>query len=105
MAIALGVGLVPVRKAGKLPGATIGVDYALEYGIDRLELHDAARSRRAQRVLLVDDLIATGGTVARRLRAAAQGRGRWSTPALFVIDLPDLGGAAAARPRVWFARR
>jgi len=62
MAIALGAGFVPVRKLGKLPGETISVEYALEYGTNTLEIHKDAISA-GQRVLVVDDLLATGGTV------------------------------------------
>ncbi|KTE21891.1 adenine phosphoribosyltransferase [Sphingopyxis sp. H050] len=91
MATAMGVGLVPVRKAGKLPGVTIGVDYELEYGVDRLELHEGAVTT-GHRVVLVDDLLATGGTI---LAAAQLMRnvGAEVAAALFVIDLPDLGGS------------
>jgi adenine phosphoribosyltransferase len=92
IAAMLGQGIVPVRKAGKLPGVTIGVDYALEYGSDRLELHEGA-VQPGSRVVLVDDLLATGGTIiatAELMRAA----GAEVAAALFVIDLPDLGGSA-----------
>ncbi len=87
MATAMGLGLVPVRKAGKLPGVTIGVDYELE-----LELHEGA-VLPGYRVVLVDDLLATGGTI---LAAADLMRhvGAEVAAALFVIDLPDLGGSA-----------
>ncbi|MDZ3831401.1 MAG: adenine phosphoribosyltransferase [Sphingopyxis sp.] len=91
MATAMGVGLVPVRKAGKLPGVTIGVDYELEYGVDRLELHEGA-VEAGHRVVLVDDLLATGGTIlatAELMRSV----GAEVAAALFVIDLPDLGGS------------
>ena len=93
VAVQLGVGFVPVRKPGKLPVATIGIDYALEYGIDRLEI-DPGAIRSGQRLVLIDDLIATGGTA----RAAAEllrRAGAVIGHAAFVIDLPDLGGAAA----------
>ncbi len=91
MATAMGLGLVPVRKAGKLPGVTIGVDYELEYGVDRLELHEGA-VLPGHRVVLVDDLLATGGTI---LATAALMRnvGAEVAAALFVIDLPGLGGS------------
>lgn len=92
MAAMLGLGVIPVRKAGKLPGVTIGVDYSLEYGSDRLELHEGAIAA-GDRVVLVDDLLATGGTIiaaAQLMRAA----GAEIASALFVIDLPDLGGSA-----------
>ena len=95
VARALGVGLLPVRKPGKLPGPRIGVDYALEYGTDRLEIHEGA-CLPGHSVLLVDDLIATGGTAlatAELLRRA----GAEVPAALFVIDLPDLGGADRLR--------
>ncbi|MEQ9662362.1 MAG: adenine phosphoribosyltransferase [Parasphingopyxis sp.] len=91
----LGAGLVPLRKQGKLPGATIGVDYALEYGSDRLEMHEDAVLDRA-RVLLVDDLIATGGTALAAIELLRM-KGAEVAAASFVIDLPDLGGAAAVR--------
>lgn len=92
MATAMGLGVVPVRKAGKLPGVTIGVDYELEYGSDRLELHEGA-VLPGHRVVLVDDLLATGGTI---LATADLMRnvGAEVAAALFVIDLPDLGGSA-----------
>ena len=95
LAHALGVGFVPVRKAGKLPGKTVGIDYILEYGTDRLELHEGQVADGA-RVLLVDDLIATGGTA---LAAAQLLREQGATVlmALFAIDLPDLGGAKRLR--------
>lgn len=95
VAVQLGVGFVPVRKPGKLPIATIGIDYALEYGTDRLEM-DPTAITPGQRVVIVDDLIATGGTAlasAELLRRA----GAVIEQALFVIDLPDLGGAARLR--------
>ncbi len=95
VAIELGVGFVPVRKPGKLPVPTMGVDYDLEYGTDRLEI-DPTAIRRGQRIAIVDDLIATGGTAlaaAELLRRA----GATVADALFVIDLPDLGGADRLR--------
>jgi len=90
LAVALGAGFVPIRKTGKLPASTIGLDYALEYGTDRLEMHTDA-VQPAERILLVDDLLATGGTA----RAAAQllrQAGGEVIEAAFVIELPDLGG-------------
>jgi adenine phosphoribosyltransferase len=95
IAARLQLGFVPLRKAGKLPGETIGIDYALEYGAARIEL-DPGAIDKGERVLLVDDLIATGGTAlagAELLRQA----GAVVDHALFVIDLPDLGGADALR--------
>lgn len=90
VARALGVGLLPVRKPGKLPGPRIGIDYALEYGTDRLEIHEGA-CLPGHRVLLIDDLIATGGTALATVRLLRQS-GATVPAALFVIDLPDLGG-------------
>ena len=95
VARALGVGLVLIRKDGKLPGATIGEDYALEYGTDRINLHEDALVP-GQRVLLVDDLIATGGTARAAVRLIRKAGGTVAASA-FVIDLPDLGGADALR--------
>lgn len=95
VAVQLGIGFVPVRKPGKLPIRTIGVDYALEYGSDRLEM-DPNAVAAGERVMIVDDLIATGGTAlacAKLLREA----GACVEDALFVIDLPDLGGAERLR--------
>lgn len=95
VAVQLGLGFVPVRKPGKLPVETIGIDYALEYGSDRLEI-DPSLIADGQRVAIVDDLIATGGTAlaaAELLRTAGADVGH----ALFVIDLPDLGGADRLR--------
>ena len=91
----LGCGLLLVRKDGKLPGATIGEDYALEYGTDRIVLHEDAIVP-GQRVLLIDDLIATGGTARAAVRLIRKAGGRVGAAA-FVIDLPDLGGADALR--------
>ncbi|RVT43305.1 adenine phosphoribosyltransferase [Sphingobium algorifonticola] len=93
IATALGAGFVPVRKAGKLPGAVVGIDYALEYGTDRLEVHRGQFPGGA-RILLVDDLIATGGTALAAARLL-RGEGAQLAMALFAIDLPDLGGMAA----------
>ena len=87
----IGAGFVPIRKRGKLPFRTIGCDYALEYGSDRVEMHvDAVVP--GDRVLLVDDLIATGGTALAAARLITEAGGRVHEAA-FVIDLPDLGGA------------
>ncbi len=91
VAVQLGVGFLPVRKRGKLPVPTIGIDYALEYGTDRLEL-DPSVVPTGGHVLLVDDLLATGGTA---LAAASLIRtaGGSVSNALFAIELPALGGA------------
>ena len=86
----LGCGFIPVRKKGKLPYDTVGQDYELEYGTDTIEVHKDA-IRPGERILVVDDLIATGGTaqaavkLVRRLEGVVVG-------AAFVIDLPDIGG-------------
>ena len=95
VAIALDVGFIPVRKKGKLPGETIGQNYALEYGVDTIEIH-ADVVNADDSVLLVDDLIATGGTA---LAAATLLRRTGATVdhAGFVIDLIDLGGADKLR--------
>lgn len=95
LACRLGTGFIPLRKAGKLPVATIGIDYALEYGAARLEMDPTLVSPDA-RILLVDDLIATGGTALAAAQLLRQAGGLCDT-ALFVIDLPDLGGADRLR--------
>ena len=95
IAARLGLGFIPLRKAGKLPVKTIGVDYALEYGAARIELDPGAISP-GERVLLVDDLIATGGTALAGVQLLREA-GATVEHALFVIDLPDLGGADALR--------
>ena len=95
IAARLGLGFVPLRKAGKLPVATIGVDYALEYGAARIEL-DPGAIAPGERILLVDDLIATGGTALAGMELLRRA-GATVAHALFVIDLPDLGGAEALR--------
>ena len=86
---------VPIRKPGKLPVATLGVDYALEYGTDRLEL-DPTAFTAGECVAIVDDLIATGGTALASVELLQQA-GVTPVSAAFVIDLPDLGGAAKLR--------
>lgn len=92
VAIALGAGFIPIRKKGKLPGETIGQNYALEYGVDTIEIH-ADVLDGDDRVLLVDDLIATGGTAIAAVGLLRR-TGASVTEAAFVIDLPALGGAA-----------
>ncbi len=87
----LGIGFVPVRKGGKLPCATISVDYELEYGVDRLEL-DPTGIDDGQVVVIVDDLLATGGTAAAATQLLRQAGARVED-AIFAIDLPQLGGA------------
>jgi adenine phosphoribosyltransferase len=95
IAARLALPLILVRKPGKLPVPTIGIDYALEYGTDRLEL-DPTAITPGQHVVVVDDLIATGGTALAAARLLRQAGARVDH-ALFLIDLPDLGGAAALR--------
>lgn len=90
LAYLLGVGFVPIRKQGKLPSETIGHDYELEYGTDRIEIHTDAIDAGDQ-VLLVDDLIATGGTAEAATHLIGEMGGQIIECA-FVIDLPDLGG-------------
>lgn len=91
VAIALGVGFIPIRKKGKLPGETIGQNYALEYGVDTIEIH-ADVLDAGDTVLLVDDLIATGGTAIAAVSLLRR-TGATVGKAAFAIDLPDLGGA------------
>jgi adenine phosphoribosyltransferase len=91
VAIALEAGFVLVRKAGKLPGETIGHDYDLEYGTDRVEIHKDA-IKNGERVLLIDDLIATGGTASAAVQVIEQCGGEIVGVGV-VIDLPDLGGS------------
>jgi len=88
-------GFVPIRKRGKLPHETVRVAYSLEYGVDEMEMHkDAVRA--GERVLLIDDLIATGGT-ATGAASLLQSAGALVCAACFVIDLPGLGGGARLR--------
>ncbi len=90
LAYLLGVGFVPIRKKGKLPAETIGHDYELEYGTDRIEIHTDAITP-GEKVLLVDDLIATGGT-AEAAASLITKIGGEIVECCFAIDLPDLGG-------------
>jgi adenine phosphoribosyltransferase len=91
----LGAGFIPLRKKGKLPHKTRSVEYALEYGTDAMEMHmDAVLA--GERVFLVDDLIATGGTALAALELL-RGAGAEICAAGFVIDLPELGGAQKLR--------
>jgi adenine phosphoribosyltransferase len=91
LAFRLGTGFVPIRKKGKLPGQTFGYDYELEYGADRVEMHVDA-IERGESVLLVDDLIATGGT-AEAAAALIEQAGGTVSECCFVIDLPEIGGS------------
>ncbi|RIX27303.1 adenine phosphoribosyltransferase [Sphingomonas edaphi] len=93
LAVKLGAGLLLIRKDGKLPGKTIAEDYALEYGTDRLAMHVDACTPDA-RVLVVDDLLATGGTALAAVRLVRRAGGN-VVGARFLIDLPELGGGDA----------
>ena len=93
LAVKLNAGLLLIRKDGKLPGATIAEDYALEYGTDRLAMHVDACAPGA-RVLIVDDLLATGGTALAAARLVRRAGGEL-IGARFIIDLPELGGSNA----------
>ena len=88
----LSAGFVPIRKKGKLPHAKVSIAYSLEYGLDEMEMHEDA-VLPGERVILVDDLIATGGTAEGAVKLLKQ-IGADVVAACFVIDLPDLGGAA-----------
>jgi adenine phosphoribosyltransferase len=88
-------GFVPIRKRGKLPHATVRIAYSLEYGVDEMEMHvDAIHP--GERVILVDDLIATGGTAEGAVKLLRQ-IGANVVAACFIVDLPELGGAAKLR--------
>lgn len=93
----LGRGFVPIRKKGKLPWKTIGQDYSLEYGIDTIEIHADAIGP-GDRVLVVDDLVATGGTAEAAIELIRRSGGE-VVAAAFVIDLPALGGAERLRAK------
>ena len=93
LAVRLNAGMLLIRKDGKLPGATIAEDYALEYGTDRLAMHVDACAP-GSRVLIVDDLLATGGTALAAARLVQRAGGKL-IGARFIVDLPDLGGGAA----------
>ncbi len=88
----LSVGFVPIRKKGKLPGSTIEQEYKLEYGEAVMEMHDDVL-QPGERILLVDDLLATGGTAEAGIRLIEHA-GAEVVGCAFIIDLPDLGGAA-----------
>ncbi len=93
----LGKGFVPVRKKGKLPHKTIGQEYQLEYGVDAVEVHADAIAA-GQRVLLIDDLIATGGTAEAAIELVRRSGGELIAAA-FIVDLPELGGSVKLRKR------
>jgi adenine phosphoribosyltransferase len=88
-------GFVPIRKKGKLPHTTVRIAYSLEYGIDEMEMHEDALGR-GDRVILVDDLIATGGTAEGAVKLLRQ-LGADVLAACFIVDLPELGGADKLR--------
>ncbi|MCG8619657.1 MAG: adenine phosphoribosyltransferase [Desulfobacterales bacterium] len=92
LAYKLGIGFVPVRKKGKLPYKTIQESYSLEYGEDTLEIHEDA-IEKGERVVIVDDLIATGGTVGATVKLVNQ-LGAQLIECAFVVELPDLNGRA-----------
>jgi adenine phosphoribosyltransferase len=97
VAHALGVGFVPIRKPGKLPSHALGHDYTLEYGKSRVEVHSDGIAK-GERVLVVDDLLATGGTVSATVTLVEQ-MGGLIAGCAFVIDLPALGGRALLEKR------
>lgn len=91
LAFRLNKGFVPIRKKGKLPGEVVGRDYQLEYGVDRVEIHSDALEKNSK-ILLVDDLLATGGTALASMELI-RSIGSEVVECAFVIDLPDLKGA------------
>lgn len=91
----LSAGFIPIRKKGKLPHITVSVAYSLEYGLDEIEIHQDA-IQPGEKVLLIDDLIATGGTATGAIELLRK-LGADVVAACFVIDLPDLGGAEKIR--------
>jgi adenine phosphoribosyltransferase len=91
VAYQLGAAFVPIRKKGKLPHATVRVAYSLEYGIDEMEMHTDAVAA-GERIVLIDDLIATGGTAEAAVKLL-RSIGAEVLAACFIVDLPDLGGS------------
>ncbi len=100
LAIALGIGFVPIRKKGKLPAETFSVDYALEYGNDTLEIHKDAFYNKKARVILVDDLLATGGTAKATSELIAKAGGK-IIENLFIINLKFLNGESKLNSAVY----
>jgi adenine phosphoribosyltransferase len=88
-------GFIPIRKKGKLPHTTVRIAYSLEYGLDEMEMHEDALAP-GERVVLVDDLIATGGTAEGAVKLLKQ-MGAEVLAACFIVDLPELGGADKLR--------
>jgi adenine phosphoribosyltransferase len=103
MAYKMNLGFIPIRKKGKLPGKTISQDYQLEYGTDTIEIHDDALDK-GHNILLVDDLLATGGT-ALGANKLIEKCGARVVEACFIVDLPDLGGGSKLEEAgiPWFA--
>ena len=101
LAYELGIGFVPIRKKGKLPSKTISESYTLEYGEETIEIHEDAISRN-DRVVIVDDLMATGGTIAASA-ALVEKLGGDLLECAFVIELPDLKGREKMGDRNCFA--
>jgi len=97
LALRLGVGFVPIRKPGKLPASTLREEYSLEYGTNAIEMHDDA-IRMGERVLVIDDLLATGGTAAAACRLVERAGGRVAA-GVFVIELAALNGRACLAGR------
>jgi adenine phosphoribosyltransferase len=91
----LSAGFIPIRKKGKLPHKRVSIAYSLEYGLDEMEMHEDA-VEKGEKVILVDDLIATGGTAEGAVKLLKQ-QGADVLAACFIIDLPDLGGADKIR--------
>ena len=91
----LSAGFIPIRKKGKLPHKSVRIAYSLEYGIDEMEMHEDAVAP-GERVILVDDLIATGGTAEGAVKLLRQ-MGAEVVSAVFMVDLPELGGADKLR--------
>jgi adenine phosphoribosyltransferase len=91
----LSAGFIPIRKKGKLPYKAVRIAYSLEYGVDEMEMHHDA-VEKGERVILVDDLIATGGTAEGAVKLLRQ-MGADVVAACFMVDLPDLGGAKKLR--------
>lgn len=95
VAYVLGAGFVPIRKQGKLPAETISCDYQLEYGSDKIEIHTDAIDK-GDRVLMIDDLIATGGTMEAAIKLVQEMGGN-IVECCFVVDLPNVGGSKRLR--------
>ena len=101
LALALGVGFIPIRKPGKLPGATVSLEYQLEYGTDRLEIHGDALAR-GSRILLLDDVLATGGTM-KACCDLISGVGAEVVACAFVLEIAPLKGRERLAPHEVFS--